>query len=46
MSIDPDSDTKVATIAKVRESSTNQDDELPDTESVEDADTETTAETE
>ena len=28
MSIDPDSDTKVATIAKVRESSTNQDEEL------------------
>ena len=28
MSIDPDSDTKVATIAKVRESSTNQDEEI------------------
>ena len=28
MSIDPDSDTKVATIAKVRENSTNQDEEL------------------
>jgi len=28
MSIDPDSDTKVATIAKVRESSTNQDEDI------------------
>ena len=30
MSIDPDSDTKVATIAKVRESSNNQDEEVVD----------------
>ena len=28
MSIDPDSDTKVATIAKVRESSNNQDEDI------------------
>ena len=34
MSIDPDSDTKVATIAKVREGSTNQDEELEEAETM------------
>ncbi|MBR5267598.1 MAG: DNA gyrase subunit A [Lachnospiraceae bacterium] len=35
MSIDPDSDTKVATIAKVRESNTNQDEEINENETSE-----------
>ena len=35
MSIDPDSDTKVATIAKVRESNTNQDEEIDENETSE-----------
>ena len=35
MSIDPDSDTKVATIAKVRENSTNQDEDIVENETSE-----------
>ena len=35
MSIDPDSDTKVATIAKVRESNTNQDEEISENDTSE-----------
>ena len=37
MSIDPDSDTKVATIAKVRESNTNQDNDAVEENTAEEA---------